>query len=74
MVDVVILVSVAYFSWQFATIWEQRTNARAVWKMCRQQYNAPWQAPGPTMLPQRVDPRTANIIRYWGAEEELSDG
>lgn len=74
MVDAIALGAVAYFSWQAATLWEQRVNARAVWRMCRQQYNHPWMAPGAALVPQRVDPRTANIIRHWGAEEELSDG
>ncbi len=71
MIDPLILGIVAFASWQGATIWEQRVNARAVWRMCEQQYNPPWQAPGPAMLPQRVDPKTANIVRHWGAEEEL---
>lgn len=71
MVDGLIIGVAVFVSWQAATIWEQRVNARAVWKMCEQQCNPPWQARGPALVPQRVDPRSANIIRHWGAEEEL---
>jgi hypothetical protein len=70
MVDALMIGTAVFCSWQAATIWEQRVNARAVWRMCEQQYQMPWQAPGPAPVPQRVDPRTANIIRHWGAEEE----
>jgi hypothetical protein len=73
MIDAFVVSIVSFASWQAATIREQRVNARAVRKMCQQQYQMPWQAPGPAMVPQRVDPRTANIIRHWGAEEELDD-
>lgn len=70
MVDALTIGAAVFCSWQAATIWEQRVNARAVRKMCQQQYQMPWQAPGPALVPQRVDPRTANIVRHWGAEEE----
>ena len=62
-----------YFVWQAATIKQQISNAWHVESLVYQQANAPWQAPAPALLIQRVDPQTANIKRHWGAEEEIDD-
>lgn len=61
------------FVWNVATIKQQMSNARHVESLVYQQAESPWQAPQPAVLVQRVDPKTANIIRHWGAEEEDID-
>jgi hypothetical protein len=62
-----------YFAYKLGIIREQIGNAAAVQRLIRQQILMPWQAPGPPLLPQRVNPQTGMIERRWGAEEEWSE-
>lgn len=67
---VMIFAAVIYVVWLGATIREQMCNAARVGRMIYQQTNPPWQAPGPPLLVQRVDPKSSMILRHWGAEED----
>jgi hypothetical protein len=68
-----IFAAILYVACHGVLIRERIGNAYEVGKRVYQQTNPPWQAPGPPLLPQRVDPRSGIIMRRYGAEEEGDD-
>ena len=67
---VFVVCGVAWAAFLAGGIAYQMRSARDIQHRQQQMLIAPWQAPGPPLLPKRVDPGLALLSRYTPIEEE----